>query len=138
MAWKFVVALCLSSLAFAGQRGQCADVVELRAEPATIRFEAPESSEQLLVYGKLADGRVIDVTREVRFAWAAAGIAEISNTGRIVPIRDGQSQLNVQLGERTASVVVDVSGMSQPTPISFPLEVIPILSKSGCNSGGCH
>jgi hypothetical protein len=35
-------------------------------------------------------------------------------------------------------VPVTVTGLRQPTPISFENEVIPLLTKAGCNTGGCH
>ena len=31
-----------------------------------------------------------------------------------------------------------VTGLKAPRPISFEHEVIPILTKATCNSGGCH
>src|SRR6202040_3419658 len=35
-------------------------------------------------------------------------------------------------------VAVEVKGLRQPAPISFASQVMPILTKAGCNSGGCH
>src|SRR4030095_15026750 len=28
--------------------------------------------------------------------------------------------------------------VARPPPINFPNEIVPIFSKYGCNSGGCH
>jgi hypothetical protein len=33
---------------------------------------------------------------------------------------------------------VEVSGFKQPAPVSFETQIIPIMSKARCNSGGCH
>src|SRR5690606_11014529 len=38
----------------------------------------------------------------------------------------------------TVSVEVEVEDLTNPAPISYQRDVIPILSKAGCNSGGCH
>ena len=36
------------------------------------------------------------------------------------------------------TLVSAVSGCDNPSPTSFSTEVIPALTKLGCNSGGCH
>jgi hypothetical protein len=110
----------------------------LRILPPEIMFDSPESSEQLLVFGLASDGSQVDVTRQSAYSTSVAGIVEISPSGRVVPLHDGRTDVQVKFGEHAASVAVEVKGLTSPPPISFQRDVVPILSKAGCNSGGCH
>ena len=110
----------------------------LRIYPPEIRLGSPESSEQILVLATSSDGRFTDVTRQAKFQCEVAGVVDVTPRGRVIPLRDGQTQLQVQWGDQTASVAVEVSHFASPMPVSFRRDVVPILSKAGCNAGGCH
>lgn len=62
----------------------------------------------------------------------------MNSQGRIVPIQDGASTLTLRLENLSVDVPVCVTGIRNPSPVSFRDQIIPILSKSGCSSGGCH
>ncbi len=112
--------------------------VSLRPVPAAIEIDLPESTEQVLVFGKAADGREVDLTRQASYATTVPGIISTTPTGRITPLRDGATELIVMVGMQTARIPVQVRGVAAPPPIAFQRDIIPILTKAGCNSGGCH
>ena len=58
--------------------------------------------------------------------------------GLVHPVSEGTSRVVVRLGAAAVEVLVTVTGLKQPVPVSFVHEVQPILTKSRCNSGGCH
>ena len=118
--------------------GWAAEIPALRVHPPEIRLESPESSEQLLVFARSSDGSPADVTRHARFQPSVAGVVEVTPAGRIVPLKDGRTEVQVRWDEHSASVMVEVHGIASPPPVSFHRDVVPILSKAGCNSGGCH
>ena len=118
--------------------GWAAEIPALRVHPPEIRLESPESSEQLLVFARSSDGSPADVTRHARFQPSVAGVVEVTPAGRIVPLKDGRTEVHVRWDEHSASVMVEVHGIASPPPVSFHRDVVPILSKAGCNSGGCH
>ena len=118
--------------------GWAAEIPALRVHPPELRLESPESSEQLLVFARSSDGSPADVTRQARFQASVAGVVEVTPAGRIVPLKDGRTEVHVRWDEHSASVMVDVRGIASPPPVSFHRDVVPILSKAGCNSGGCH
>lgn len=117
---------------------QCAAAAELWVSPADVKILRPEASQQILLFGKAADGRQIDLTRNVRYQSLDTEVAIISPTGRIQPIGNGQTSIVIVHGERQLELPVHVAGFSTPPPVSFAHDLVPILSKSGCNSGGCH
>ena len=57
---------------------------------------------------------------------------------KIYPVSAGQTKLVVQSGSNRLEVPVFVDKIEQANGVSFRSDVIPILTKSGCNSGGCH
>ncbi|QDU98384.1 Bacterial Ig-like domain (group 2) [Lignipirellula cremea] len=110
---------------------------ELQASPATITIQNPEASQQVLVT-ELADGRRLDRTRSVRFETLPQGVISVDDQGLVRPLADGAAELIIHFDKQRLSVPVEVSGMASPPPVSFRNEVMPILTKAKCNSGGCH
>lgn len=109
-----------------------------QVHPSTVTLNGPESSVQILVLDRDAQGKTVDLTRRVKLQSINARVASVTAQGRIFAQGDGKTELRVQWKDRTVNVPVIVRGMSSPEPISFRQDVIPILSKAGCNSGGCH
>jgi len=46
--------------------------------------------------------------------------------------------VSVRLGSLTARVPVRISDFTGYPPVHFGNDVVPLFSKLGCNSGGCH
>lgn len=56
-----------------------------------------------------------------------------------IPVGDGQAELIARAADGlTATATVKVVGMAGPAESSFRNDVMPILSRLGCNSGACH
>src|SRR5262249_51401453 len=64
-------------------------------------------------------------------------IVKRDSDGFFHPLKQGATRLSVTFGGKSASVTVNVKSVANP-PISFTREVMPILSRTGCNAGTCH
>ncbi len=117
---------------------QAASWISLRISPDLLEIASPETSDQFLVTAVDSTGRRIDVTRSATLTLSSPNVAAINAAGRIDPLSDGEATLTAQINEMSATAMIRVRGISHPTPVSFRNDVIPLLSKSGCNSGGCH
>jgi hypothetical protein len=53
-------------------------------------------------------------------------------------LADGTATIKAVTGERTALAAVQVRGATGPRPVSFSNEVVPLLTRAGCNQGACH
>ncbi|MBI1313921.1 DUF1553 domain-containing protein [bacterium] len=113
--------------------------------PERIILDRPEASQQMLVQtpaeqSSTGESRQRDVTRQSRFLIEPPGIATIDDRGLVRPLADGHAQLLIDSNAAGArqSVPIDVSGMTHPQPVSFRNEVMAILTKARCNTGGCH
>jgi len=112
--------------------------VALRISPSAVRLSEPESSEQLLVWGRRLEGQEFDLTAGVEYISIPEGVVFVSPSGEVTPLREGHAEITVKHQAITAVVPVDVVGFSQPVPVSFQRDILPILTKASCNSGGCH
>lgn len=110
----------------------------LRVYPSQVQLNSPESSSQVLVFGRSSDGNSVDVTRQATFQVSEADIIQISSMGRVIPLKEGRVEVSVNWNGNSSTVAVEVKGIASPPAVSFHHDVIPILSKAGCNSGGCH
>lgn len=104
-----------------------------------LQLRGPDSRQQVVVTGVLANGKQHDVTRDVVYAVADQSIASISSDGYLAPLKDGQTTLTViAKNGKSVSIPVAVQGISTPEAINFKNQVVPIFTKLTCNSGGCH
>lgn len=109
-----------------------------QVSPPAIVLDSPEASNQVLVSDVLSDGRRVDLTRKVRYEIANPALATVDATGFVQPLSEGKTELLVRQGDAVLRVPLEVKGLIAPEPVSFQHDVIPILTKARCNSGGCH
>ncbi len=92
-----------------------------------------DSSQQLVATAK---GK--DATHAARYTSAPAGVVAIDATGLVTPLKEGKTTITATHAGASASLAVSVTHIETDLPVSFPNEVVPIFTKFGCNSGGCH
>lgn len=105
--------------------------------PAEIVLSGPDATQQLVVTGFNRDGRAADLTRDVTYRVSDSVTAQLRDAV-LTPVRDGTTTLIASYGDLTAQVPVRVERSAIRRTVSFENEVIPVLTKAGCNSGGCH
>ena len=145
----------LMALAFGVQVGATAENVSL-AKPGkllglrlqtqsesttnqTLYLRGAEARQQILVTGQFENGSLGDLTRQVSFEIAPANLAQVDKNGIATPAKDGKGTLTVKTGDGvSASMPVVVEKSKTMSPINFPNQIVPIFTKNGCNSGGCH
>jgi hypothetical protein len=111
--------------------------VELAVEPAEVTLTHVEAKQHLLVSGKLADGSFRDLSRSAVYASTNPAVAIVSAQGLITPKGPGEAAIQVQSDGVQSTVKVTVKDVAL-RPVSFSNDVMPILSKAGCNQGACH
>jgi len=118
---------------------------KLSVEPPQVVLRDPDQNIELVVTAEMSDGTLRDATLTAHYAFdsSAAEIALIHN-GRITPSASGKGTLKIRYelapGKGAAEIQVPIS-VELPTAertLNFTNDIIPILTKAGCNSGGCH
>jgi hypothetical protein len=122
----------------AGRRAACTTTPSLAVFPAQVDLDGPRAQQQLGVLAQCADGRQRDVGLEAKFTSSAPNIAAVDAGGLVRAAGDGQAAITVQAGGQTTSVPVRVRRATADVPVDFTREVIPVMTKAGCNQGACH
>ncbi|HEV8001697.1 MAG TPA: DUF1549 and DUF1553 domain-containing protein [Planctomycetaceae bacterium] len=137
--------LTLASAVFVGSaalaadpRPVCPPIVKLRVEPQRLSLDGPGCRFSLLVTGETNRGELVDLTRAATYVSRDSGLVEIGPDGVAQSVADGQSQIEVAAAGKTLAVPVRISGSHRPRSLHFENDVLPILSRFGCNSSGCH
>ena len=106
----------------------------IRVVPDRADLLGPDSVQQIVVDG----GAAVDRTGASTFSSADTAVADIDSTGLIVARGDGSTTVSARVDGREAKVPVTVRGFEHPPAMNFANQVVPVFTKLGCNSGGCH
>ena len=109
-----------------------------RVEPASIKLTDRRQPQSLLVTGTTTEGLTLDLSPNATFTTGAANIATVDAAGWVHPVASGATEITITAAGQTLRVPVLVDLPPADRPYSFRHEVMPVLSKSGCNSGACH
>ncbi|MEJ7638405.1 MAG: Ig-like domain-containing protein [Singulisphaera sp.] len=106
--------------------------------PAEATLSGRRATRQLIVSATYADGSARDLTRALEWVSLNPEIALVSSKGQVVPKGNGMATIVARRGSVEAETTVKVERVDRPAPVSFRRDVIPALSKAGCNMGACH
>ena len=110
----------------------------LIVEPAEVRLRGSDSLAQLVVTVRQADGSTADLSGSARYSSSDSKFAVVDRDGLVRPRGEGATSVKVEAGGKSSVIKVIVSEFSDSRPVHFTSEIVPILSKYGCNAGGCH
>ncbi len=106
--------------------------------PARVSLDGPRNDQRLGVLGEYADGRRWDWSRDAHLESSAPDVVRVDAGGVLRGTGDGHALVTIQVGEQKATVAVQVQRATAEVPVSFTREVLPVLTKAGCNQGACH
>jgi hypothetical protein len=114
----------------------------LAADPVTVSPAAIEIKHQrhphaIQVLGTTADGYSVDLGDAATFTVADPKVATVEG-GWVKPVASGTTTVTVTAAGQTFTVPVKVALPAAEPPISFRHEVMPVLTRAGCNAGACH
>jgi len=118
------------------QAGITLSAAELSVAPKTIHLAGRLSRVQIQV-GRRIGIHAVDLTRVAQYISEPTGIVEINPFGQVRPVADGKATIIAQIGESSTRVPVEVT-RTDSTSVNFAVDVVPVLSKTGCNQGACH
>ena len=117
-----------------------AQVAELLVSPKNLQLRSPYDYSQIVVSAKLADGSMIDVTRDAQIelpSWL-----EMERGGLIRASGNGSGQIVVSFSQQEVSLTVSAEKITGEEPeigsVDYLKDVNPVLSRLGCNQGTCH
>jgi len=133
--------LAVLAAAIAAGRTAAQAPAALQILPPELQIDDASDTQRVVVLGQTATGVTVDVTGRVHWELADASLAEVratAGTVRLAGRRDGETVLVAKLDGLQARATVRVRSSALQPPVSFTNEVLPILTRSGCNAGSCH
>jgi hypothetical protein len=108
----------------------------LQISPSAFTIAADDPGLQLLL-GQDAAGSTRDLTAQATWTAEPPGLVRIDSTGYLRPIKAGKVTVRAAHDGQAvaASITVDERGHRS---WDFGQDIVPILTRSGCNTGSCH
>lgn len=135
--FPLIAALLFSVVAPAFAETLASLQIEATGQPG-LSLRGKDARQQLLVTGKLADGALRDFTHKASYQAAPSGVVSIDAAGLVSALADGTATITATTDGVVSTLSVKVEGAGQNPPINFANQIVPIFTKAGCNSGGCH
>lgn len=105
--------------------------------PKAVTLETAADFHKVIVMARFKDAATQDVTRQVKASLSDPSVAKLEGT-LLKPLKDGSTSLVLEYRGLKSEVPVVVKDAAKPRPVSFQLDVMPVLTSSGCNTGSCH
>jgi hypothetical protein len=109
----------------------------LTVSPPVITLRHRDDSQAVVAVLGLADGSTRDVTLSAQYTAGTPGVVTIRD-GLLEPTANGTVSVIVSAEGQQAELTVHVSDVDAAAPLTFRNDVLPVLTRAGCNSGRCH
>lgn len=112
-------------------------------KPPEIRLASPTDRVQLVLGSKVVDDNSrrtydVDLTNRAKITIENPAVAQADASAGITGLADGRTRVTLESGSLRQSYNLVVSGVTKPAEPNFEVDVQPILTRLGCNSGPCH
>ncbi len=133
---SFAVAAGALLLAWGGV--SAASEPSLVVQPERLELRSPDLDHGLVVTAFDAEGHRMDVTRKAQFSSSAPQVVAVDAGGHCRALADGAAEIEVGYEGQSVKVPVSAAETGKAAIPSFKQDVLPILTKTGCNNGACH
>ncbi len=135
---RFIQTLSLAIATFAASALVSAEEWRsIAVYPNEIKLKGSADFQSFIAIAQRADGVTQDVTEKVQWSLADANLAELREF-KLHPKADGTTDLKATWNGLEAGASVEVAGATAQKPVSFHLDVMPVMTRVGCNTGSCH
>lgn len=111
-------------------------LVALDVAPKTLDLFHAQDERRVVVTARTASGDRVDLTEDAALSVETPQIAHLEQR-RIRPSKTGKTTLVIRAGALSARVPITVHG-TKVLVTHFTRDVMPVLSRAGCNNGVCH
>ncbi len=115
-----------------------AEIQSLAIYPTKVALNGGDEAAQLILTATLTDGRLFDLTGDAQYSVADGKTVRVTSLGKIIPRENGATEITASFAGKTVKVPVSTVHVGENLPINFGNQVVPVFTKLGCNSGGCH
>ncbi|MCU0715115.1 MAG: DUF1553 domain-containing protein [Pirellula sp.] len=105
--------------------------------PPVIKLSAKSDSQHVIAVATREDGVTEDVTQSAEWKFSSDAVVDWKDFV-LSPKGDGTAEITATWNGLTAKASIESTNSAQVRPISFERDVMPVLTKVGCNTGSCH
>ena len=126
-------------LALSAAKGapKIAQIDSFSVTPQKIHLASPFAYSQVIATAKLATGNSIDATRMAEISVQGDAVT-VNDMGMVEAAKNGQATVLLNLGGKKISIPVTVTGIKDNIKVDYIRDVMPVMSRLGCNAGTCH
>ncbi|MFN0172406.1 MAG: DUF1549 domain-containing protein [Bryobacteraceae bacterium] len=110
----------------------------LALEPVNPLLFGRGTTQLLAVAEKFGDGSEREITAGCSFHSSRPSVATVDEKGVVRAEADGASLIRARCGANEVTTTVLVQRAAGPVKPGFQADIMPILTKLGCNGGSCH
>jgi hypothetical protein len=121
----------------AGLKKSQATCESLRAWPESIELPFLTDTQAVILQAFFSDGSTLDVSEQVKWDVEDPTVASVV-AGQVKPLKSGQTTATVSWEGHTCEIEIAVAEDAAVRPVRFRNDILPVLTRSGCNSGKCH
>ncbi|MBN8459229.1 MAG: PSD1 domain-containing protein [Verrucomicrobia bacterium] len=112
-------------------------IAMIEAFPKAVSLETAADEHRVVILARFKDAATHNITGLSKVSLADPSLAKLDGT-LLTPLKDGSTKLLIEYRGLKTEVPVTVKDATKPRPVSFQLDVMPVLTAAGCNTGSCH
>ncbi len=112
-------------------------ITSIEAFPKQVTLETAADFHRVVVIAHMDDAATHDVTRQSKVRLEHPELVSLTDT-LLRPLKDGETTLHIEYRGLSTSLPVVVKDAAKERPVSFQLDVMPVLTSATCNTGSCH
>jgi hypothetical protein len=113
----------------------------LQILPGSATLRGPEARHQFLAEAAVTTGdksHQEDWTQSAQWSSSNPAVATVDTVGLVTPVSDGETVITAAANGLTSTAKVQVTATAAPFTWTFKNDVLPVMTKAGCNQGACH
>ncbi|ADB16766.1 protein of unknown function DUF1549 [Pirellula staleyi DSM 6068] len=112
-------------------------IVDVQVYPPDVHLSTKVDLQRFIVVATRKDGVTLDVTAAASVKVVDPNLCKLDKNV-LTPVADGQTALEVEYQGFKAASTITVKDAVVDRPVSFQLDIMPVLLRAGCNTGSCH
>ncbi len=117
---------------------KAAEAHRIEIYPPQMHLAGPGHRHGILVLGNNPGKPTVSLVSQATFRVEPPSIGSVSKTGEFEAKSTGKGILRIGIKGKEFLLPLEIGNTSLGDKVSFANDILPILTKTGCNSGSCH
>ena len=109
----------------------------LRVEPKSILLDHQEDFQSIIAQAFYEDEKTKDILSEIEVEITDPSIC-VFKEGVFFSHKNGKTSAIIRFQGKETQLEIECKDTEKKEELSFSLHVMPVFTKAGCNTGGCH